>query len=103
VGVGSRWTQVVRIMGMEQTMDAEIIDFRPPTYGAVRLTGPGSPVVTTSVEAADSGSLLTQSIDIQVPPGIAGLTIQLGLPHITEQLHESIRRQKIAAEKAVRE
>jgi uncharacterized protein YndB with AHSA1/START domain len=100
VSVGTRWTQIVRVMGRDQRMQAEVIESDPPQHGVVRLTGPGDPLITTTVHADGAASILSQVMDFTVPPGLTGVGLRLGAPLIKEQLHEALRRQKQAAEEA---
>ena len=94
VAEGTRWQQVVRVMGTEQVMDAEVVECVPPLRGVVRMTGFGQPIVTTTVEPTDGGSLLSQVMEFTIPNGLSGVALKLGAPLIKDQLREALRRQK---------
>jgi len=98
VETGTRWTQVVSILGSEETMEAEVVECHPPFRGVVRMRGRGEPLVTTTVHPEGNGSILTQVIEISIPAGLVGVALRLGEPVIRAQLNEALRRQKEAAE-----
>ena len=98
VRVGTRWTQVVRILGIDKTMQAEVVECSPPWRGVVRMDGPGDPIITTTIDRVGLGSVLTQVMDLSIPLGFSGVAMRLGVPLIKEQLQEALRRQKLEVE-----
>ncbi len=98
IRMGSQWTQVVRIMGRDTVLRATVVACDPPRSGTVKMTGPGNPSITTSVEPRGAGSLLTQVMDVFPPPGLGGIAMKLAGPTIQSEIEGALRRQKQAAE-----
>lgn len=103
VTVGTTWVQVVRILGKSVEMRGEVTECDPPRAGTVRFSGPGDPVVTTTIEPLGDRCLLRQVMDLTIPTGIAGMGMRLGAHRIARQLEEALRRQRGEAEAAAAE
>jgi uncharacterized protein YndB with AHSA1/START domain len=98
IRAGSTWSQVLRVMGQEERMDATVIECEPPRRGIVQFTGTGSPRVTTTVQTERDGCLLEQHMELSVPSGFKGVALKLGMPLIRDQLQQALNRQKTEAE-----
>lgn len=96
--VGSSWLQTVNILGRPNRLTTQIVEWQPPNYGVVAMSGMGSPRVTTTVEAVEGGSNLTQVMEISLPTGLGGIAFRFAGPTIQAELNEALRRQKMYIE-----
>jgi len=102
VARGTRWTQVVRVLGANTILEAEVVECEAPMRGVVQMKGRGNPRVTTTLEPESDGVRLTQEMAIDFGGTLGGLAGRVAKPQIEKELNEALRRQKAAAESSSR-
>ena len=73
IDVGTEYTTIVTFMAVNAHVDAEVLEFKPPEYAKIQLSGPLiRGVVTTRVTPVDGRSRLEQAVDYELRGGPLG-------------------------------
>jgi carbon monoxide dehydrogenase subunit G len=70
---GNRYTTEIRFMGARISAESEVVEFRPPGYAKVRVSGVMDALVETWVKPAGTdGSILRHRVDYRLRGGPLG-------------------------------
>jgi carbon monoxide dehydrogenase subunit G len=93
LGAGSRVRQVLEVSGRRIDVELAVVRYEPPRAAETRFSTNGIEVVNAyALEAAGSGTRLTQSVDAK-PSGLsARLLVPIVQPRLEEKLTQDLER-----------
>jgi carbon monoxide dehydrogenase subunit G len=93
LGLGSRVRQVLEVSGRTIDVELEITGYQPPSGAQTRFSTNGIEVVSSyALEAAGSGTRLTQSVEAK-PSGLAArMLVPVLQPRLEEKLTSDLER-----------
>lgn len=99
VTAGSQWKQVTIAMGRPISLTCTVVNFQPPYYGELAITGEQQGRTITRCEEVDSGTRLTQILEFAVPGGMLGRMMSgMAESMLGRELDHSMRRMKMTLE-----
>ncbi len=98
VGLGSNWTQVIKILGQDATFTATVVECDAPYRGVVQMEGRGNPKLSTTLTPDSSGTRLEQEMEIELEGGLAAVGGRFARPAIERELRETLLRQRALIE-----
>jgi carbon monoxide dehydrogenase subunit G len=93
LGLGSRVRQVLEVSGRTIDVELEVTGYQPPSGAQTRFSTNGIEVVSSyALEAAGSGTRLTQSVEAK-PSGLAArMLVPVLQPRLEEKLTRDLER-----------
>jgi uncharacterized protein YndB with AHSA1/START domain len=95
LGPGSRLRQVLEVSGRTIDVELEIVGYEPPSSAQTRFNTNGVEVVSSyALEAAGTGTRLTQALEARPSGFTARMLVPIVQPRLEQKLTEDLERLK---------